>query len=458
MEGVTMEVKDRIKRVDNIFGQYMPPRETWTPAEEAIYRPVDPFRVPIDEGLATQLKAVKHAFTRQYTLNGFYRTYCDESGVTPDDLKTTDDLEKVPLIPDLTFKTHPSGKDLAYWIAGLFTGDLPEITLENPDATLDDVLNAFNAAGLAFTYSSGTSGRHTVIPRDMRTFISFVYQSDKMRVGLWDDNPDHSLSLVPKPTRTNLFGAKAQTYQLQMYKDHVYAMDFEITSDQVAKAMKAKDPSAAAPPSMYAVTQKILHNSVNWLERYDKTSDTVTLFSVPGIYVALMDLLDAQGKRFDFGERGMLLTGAGWSKTGGGGRISPEGFRRRVREMMGIPETHVIEGYAMTEGNWVSMSCPEGHYYHLPYATFKPLVLDNNLDPVGYDERGRFAFLDPLAYSYPGFIITGDDVKMYERCPVCDRPGPVLDPDIHRAEGEEVRGCANVVQRVLEQELGEDAR
>ncbi|MGZ4944572.1 MAG: LuxE/PaaK family acyltransferase [Halobacteriota archaeon] len=435
----------------------MPPREIWTPGEEAIYRPVDPYRIPLDEALATQLKAVKHAFTRQYTLNGFYRTYCDENGVTPDDLKTTDDLEKVPLIPDLTFKTHPSGKDLAYWIAGLFTGDLPEITLENPDPTLDDVLNAFNAKGLAFVYSSGTSGRHTMIPRDMRTSISFVYSFAKTRVGLFNDDPDHQLSLIPKPTSTNLLAGRILSFQSKLYRDEQFALELEITADKVAKAMTA-DQSTAAPPSVYAVTQKLLENSIAWLERYDKTSDTITLYSAPGIYAALMDLLEGQGKRYDFGERGTLLTGGGWSKTGGGGRISPEGFRKRVGKVLGIPETHCLEAYAMTEGNAVAMSCPEGHYYHLPYATFKPLVLDDNLDPAGYDERGRFAFLDPLAYSYPGFIITGDEVKMYQRCPVCDRPGPVLDPDIHRAKGEEVRGCANVVQRVLEQELSEGAR
>ncbi|MGZ4904977.1 MAG: hypothetical protein ACXVIG_08325 [Halobacteriota archaeon] len=42
---------------------------------------------------------------------------------------------------------------------------------------------------------------------------------------------------------------------------------------------------------------------------------------------------------------------------------------------------------------------------------------------------------------------------MYEHCPACDRPGPVLEPDIRSAKGEEVLGCAEVVGRVLEHEL-----
>jgi len=62
--------------------------------------------------------------------------------------------------------------------------------------------------------------------------------------------------------------------------------------------------------------------------------------------------------------------------------------------------------------------------------------------PAEYGEWGRYAFLDASAQSYPGFIISGDRVRMFEHCPVCDRPGPVLDREIERAKGEEVRGCA----------------
>ena len=60
---------------------------------------MDLYRVPMDEAQAMQFKAVKYAFTRHYTLNRFYHTYCDRMGVAPDDLKTDDDLRKIPLIP-----------------------------------------------------------------------------------------------------------------------------------------------------------------------------------------------------------------------------------------------------------------------------------------------------------------------------------------------------------------------
>ncbi|KAA0009542.1 MAG: hypothetical protein FE037_05600 [Thermoplasmata archaeon] len=103
----------------------------------------------------------------------------------------------------------------------------------------------------------------------------------------------------------------------------------------------------------------------------------------------------------------------------------------------------------MVEGNGASIHCPEGHYLHLPTTFYYPLVVDKNMEPVDYGEYGRFAFLDATTYSYPGFIVTGDRVRMLEHCPVCDRPGPVLEPEVKRARGEEVRGCAEEVRRML---------
>ena len=40
-------------------------------------------------------------------------------------------------------------------------------------------------------------------------------------------------------------------------------------------------------------------------------------------------------------------------------------------------------------------------------------------------------------------------------CPVCDRPGPVLEPEVKRAPSVEMRGCAEEVRRVLAQDFGE---
>ncbi|HXY88419.1 MAG TPA: hypothetical protein VEG44_08260 [Candidatus Acidoferrales bacterium] len=109
-----------------------------------------------------------------------------------------------------------------------------------------------------------------------------------------------------------------------------------------------------------------------------------------------MDTLQKEGKNYYFGERGEIGTGGGW-KNYENKRIPHADFRKRVQDVLGIPETRCLDSYAMIEGNGWMAQCPEGHYLHVPYTYYKPLVLDDNLVPIGYGEWGRFAFLDVSA-------------------------------------------------------------
>ena len=169
-------------RLDERLASYIPPRDTWNPADESLYKPIDLYRVPLDDAQDMQLKAIKYTFTHHYNHNNFYHTYCEMRNVRPDDIRTVVDLDKIPLIPDTTFKEYPSGKEFAHWLATIFTGTLPKIIIKGSNPTYDDVINAFNAAGLVITYSRGTSGRFTFAPRDQKTFLASEYAIAKSAV------------------------------------------------------------------------------------------------------------------------------------------------------------------------------------------------------------------------------------------------------------------------------------
>jgi hypothetical protein len=291
-----------------------------------------------------------------------------------------------------------------------------------------------------------------MIPRDMRTYLTQQYAHAKLECCLYDlIAADHYLMFFPKWTQTNLFIGRDMAHKSEMLNDVRYALDFEISADMTLKAMTANEQEHA-PQSAEERRRKIVEIAIKWLERYEKTTDVIGLEGGPFLILELMETLEREGKRFEFGERGMIGTAGGW-KVSEDKRISAADFRKRVEEVLGIPETNCWDLYGSVEMGGVVNTCPEGHYFHTPYTWFKPLVLGEDLKPVGYDEWGRFAFLDGLAGSYPGFIITGDEVRMLEHCPVCDRPGPVLEPEIKRAKGEEVRGCAEELRRVLAQTL-----
>ena len=67
------ELERTFKALNERLARYIPPRETWTPAEEALFKPIDLHRVPLEDARAMQLRAIKHTFTRHYKLNQFYR-------------------------------------------------------------------------------------------------------------------------------------------------------------------------------------------------------------------------------------------------------------------------------------------------------------------------------------------------------------------------------------------------
>jgi hypothetical protein len=164
-----------------------------------------------------------------------------------------------------------------------------------------------------------------------------------------------------------------------------------------------------------------------------------------------MEKLKREGKSFDFGDHSGVATGGGWK---GLKNMTPEEFRNEVNKVLGIPGKFVLDEYSMVEGNGWMIHCPEGHYLHVPYSYYKALVLNEEFKPAEYGECGRFAFLDGISTSHPSFIVTGDQVKLLEHCPVCDRPDPVLEPVVKRASGEDLRGCAEEVRRMLSSDLG----
>jgi phenylacetate-coenzyme A ligase PaaK-like adenylate-forming protein len=181
-----------IKKFDIQVQKYIPPRENWTPSDHAVYGVQDFFRIPIKEAQELQFKAIKYQFKNHYENNKMYYGFCKEMKITPDNIKSYTDLEKIPLIPGEFYKDYPNGKDFALWLANIFTGDIPQVKIKGKDPNFDDVINSFNATGLVVAYSSGTSGRHTFIPRDRKTFDISEYAIAKAAICKSSNNYDIS--------------------------------------------------------------------------------------------------------------------------------------------------------------------------------------------------------------------------------------------------------------------------
>ena len=447
-----MKFEEYIKKLNNYLKKYIPSNPN--PAEEALLHPIDIYNVPKKEADEYKFKAIKFAFKHHYEKNSFYKKYCKENNVKPDDIKSIEDFKKIPLIPDKFFKTYPSGNEFAMWLATIYTGSLPNIVIKRK-SSYDDIINTFNNSGLVISYSSGTSGRHTFIPRDRRTFFDSEYAIAKAVVTMiypfWEYDINGYL-LMPNPFKTNVFAGKVCSVFFDAIKNVEIAIDREITTDIIQAAMQNNLKGKIIRFAIKRENKKMVYRIIKWLRENNKKKNKIGIVGAPFILYFVMEELEKNGEYFDFGENGAVITGGGW-KIYEDKRLPVEEFRKKVEEMLGIPSQYCLDLYGMVEGNGWMVHCPEGHYLHIPATYYHAMVLSEEGEILGYGERGRFAFLDALATSYPSFIISGDEVRLLEECPACNRQSPVLEPEIKRAKGNEFRGCAEEMRKVLSMDL-----
>ncbi|KAA0014995.1 MAG: hypothetical protein FE041_01115 [Thermoplasmata archaeon] len=341
------------------------------------------------------------------------------------------------------------------WLATVYTGELPNIVVKKNDSH-DEIINKFNDAGLVISYSSGTSGIHTFIPRDQRTFNSAEYGIAKSLITMlypfWEPDINGYL-FMPNPFKTNVFAGKVCSVYFDVIKDVQVALDRELTADLIQAAMQNNLKGRIIRYAMQRENKKMINRIINWIRKNYKEGNKVGMVGAPFILYFVMEELERNGESFDFGERGAVGTGGGW-KIYEDKRLPVKEFREKVEKLLGIPPENCLDLYGMVEGNGWMVHCPEGHYLHVPTTYYHAMVLDENGEQVSYGEKGRFAFLDGLATSYPSFIISGDEVRMLEHCPACERETPVLEPEVKRAKGDEMRGCAEEMRRVLSMDLG----
>ena len=436
--------------------KFIPPKAEWTPVDTALHTP-KAFFIDYKKAYELVFPAIQHTFKHHYENNFLYHRVCEVNGVTPDVVKSEKDLKKIPLLPDAFFKDYPEGKGFLNWLKTIFTGSLPKPVFKNDNPSHDEIIEEFNKKGTSIMFTSGTSGRFSFIPRDIRSWNRVKYSAMKSVIELMDYDPDDTvILLIPDPRQTNLTIASLFGIAYDLYNPpniHV-ALDLKITTQflrmqrdetiGIKEKIKAKALSTISPLMQRTSDLRIIH----LLEQIEREGKRVNLAGPPFWLDRIMERMKKEGKSVHLPES-QILTGGGW-KAEENKRTPEETFRKKVEQVLGIPEQRYHDVYAMSECSSVFLSC-EGHYKHIP-PVIVPLVLDEDLNPIGYDQVGRFAFIDPLPESYPGFIITGDRVKILERCPACNREGPVLDVEVTRLPGVEGRGCAAVMAELMHQD------
>ena len=415
--------------------------------EENLWRPREKFEPLLDELILRM-----HRY--YYEKSAVYRRICEIEGVS--ERAKTDDLFKVMLI-DKVFKSYPTEypekepEKFLTWLNKIVTKPI-KVKIE-PQKSLQSFLDKLSGY-IWLSYSSGTTGRFSFIPRDEKTVEYCIKSYSEAAVAISGDYVRKMHFILALPRKTHLFISWIPKEVAERISGKVTVLLNQVSADIVRA--RTKPPtcfSEKIKASLIGVLGNIMKSQlIKKLYRevkkaVEKGEEVIVFGSMPVMYAFCKKLIE-RGERLELPGRSIIVTGGGFKLEKG---VSLEDFRRMLNEALGVPapERHV-DGYGMCECNTLFYSCVDGGEKHVP-PWIKPVLLDEELNPLPEYGRqtGRFAFFDPLAQSYPGFIITGDKVTInWNGCSKCSREGPVIE-SIERVKSEEGRGCALVLSRVL---------
>lgn len=440
----------------NLTDLFSVPREQWTTVDSMIYGMDNYFDYDAASIREARTRAIREAFDHHYSDNLFYHRYCKDNDIQPDDVKTEEDLTSIPMVPDNFFKDYPDEdpKSVYEWLYRVSSVNIGDYDFTG--SNLQDFLNwAETRLRGVVTHSSGTTGNFSIMFRDQLTTQRWFYAADKTLLFSIIHPHDDVQFVYPGPIKTYLTMGHWISEGTQIFDDgqRHFLTERELTMDIVrlmsgqVEGIKDKLKLKLLQKAM----KKGQHKLIKLLEKMNTANKQVIILTFPFQLYDLMEIMQQESISLSLGDQdSIVITGGGW-KIHQGKKVSPHIFAGMIEETLGVPAEHYKDIYGMSEMNALGMDC-EGRYKHL-HPWLYPMVLDDDNQPKGYDEEGRFAFLDPVSNSYPGFIITGDHVKLYEHCPACGRPGVVMDSDISRMAGAEAKGCGNLMRDLIAEEL-----
>lgn len=443
----------------------------------AMGRPVDPAAA---RGARQDAIRLNHRHYFEHV--PIYRRLADQAGIPAE--ATIEQISRELMSTDHVFKSYPQAYldhhdygAMNEWLRQVF--DRP---VEVPVAGLDSVdgwLERLRDGGIHTVFSSGTSGQISFVPRDAYTWSLLTGLATsyvplfQMRQGIargWERLAARTAARALAPQRFTQFfqrhglrgfhgfflsfagGTQGTQVVGQVLAGMVsratFLFDLKLSATAVRALVRGPADEREQRLADEFLEATVQRREENYRRVLAALRDSVTarrralVFGAPFMIKEFCDWLVAAGEELVLRPGSMLFHGGGW-KSFEGDRIDEAALLALVEQATGITPGNVSEGYSMTEAQVVFPRCREGRF-HVPPIT-ETVVFDDALEPLeGDDVYGALGFLDPFAACYPGFIITGDNVRRRtEGCP-CGVSGITI-TDVGRAAGREVKGCGGIM-------------
>lgn len=371
--------------------------------DELIGHP-DPFGMGMAESTQKRFEAIKETFRHHYSNNTIYKKYCDKYGVTPENMRSHEDLLYIPLLPSDFFK---------------------EISASGKEEEIKKISSVPQNSIVAYFTTSGTTGIPTKYPFDKDSMRRTTMSNVQINRHIGEINEgSYMLMLTPPPeeTTTGLVRGMYMSVKPILNKDDQISFgvrDGKIDTKNILSAL----------------------NSTDYRPRH--------LFGPPFVYKKIAEDLIKEGKELKLDEESKAFMSGGWKRIKG--EVKREELDEMVSKAFGIYKENIRDGLGLTDiFSWL-LECSY-HRKHVPPWIHVSIRNPKNLkEEVEVGDEGLFAFLTSVITSYPSFVITGDigvvTAGYEERCE-CGRIGPTVEHR-RRARGMAARGCALVLEEVI---------
>ncbi|HHF56032.1 MAG TPA: hypothetical protein ENL42_03850 [Thermoplasmatales archaeon] len=353
----------------------------------------DPYHMKIEEKNDLKFRAIKESFLHHYENCARYREYSESKKITPEEIKNFDDLSKIPLLPINIFKKY----------------DLLSVKKEDIHIVAK---------------SSGTTGNISKVFKDKLTVERLFKGVFKMMDWMVKKRGGFVGALNPPPEENDAWMVQTVSLIFPQYFDK---MEYFIKQGKI-------DIEYMIKRLLNPATPKPRH-----------------LFGPPFAYLKVIEGLKKTGINIELDNDSFAVTGGGWKMFAD--KSIPKGiFREMLSKEFSIPTENIRDSYSCTEINSWIVDCKHFKKHIPPWLHVSIRNPENPDEEMEEGEEGLIAFLDPLAHSYPAFILTDDIGKIVvgenEVCE-CGSIGPCLHEDIRRAKGAEARGCALKLQKLV---------
>lgn len=316
------------------------------------------------------LAAMRDCLKHHVENNEFFRNYMKEANFSPDDLKTEEDLQKIPFIHANFFKKY-------------------------------EVLSIDRADVYEHVTSSGTTGQKSQMffDKDSFDFGNAMIKNEFRYYGFLSDEPTNYLLFTYEPAKVSEKLGTAKTDLGLLSYAPVNDTFFALRYNGVGHDFD-------------------VYGTINALEEYEKQGLPVRIFGFPSfLYFTVRQMKETGHRPLKLNTKSMTMLGGGW-KGYADQQISKNELYAMVEEMLGIPAENCRDGYGSTEHSVPYFECPN-HHFHIPVYS-RMLIRDvKTLEPLPYGQAGFANFVTPHLLSVPAVSVLMGDMAVLHPAQDC---------------------------------------